>query len=284
MTSKPASKLTVSIVVYHLDEPVLKQTLGSLALAADNARQAGLLGELHLFLIDNSPTGTQRQALMLLAQPLESQGLSTQVISGHGNVGYGQGHNLAIRQSTPNAADDSYYLILNPDVIMAADALTVGLQWLSTHQPTVSVAPAISDGNGGRASSCKRYPSVLDFLLRGFAPGFIKKQFARRLARYDMADLPQDCPSEDIPVISGCFMLFKLPALKSLQGFDPGYFLYFEDFDLSLRAHQLGSLTYLPQMQITHLGGHSAKKGLRHIGMFVRSGWRFFSTHGWRWV
>lgn len=284
MTSNLAPSLTVSIVVYHLDEPVLRQNLDSLGIAATDARQCGLLGELTLFLIDNSPAGKHRTTLRDLAQRLESQDVQVQVLSGHGNVGYGRGHNLAIHSTPVSPAAESYYLILNPDVIMAADALTIGMRWLSTHQPTVSVAPAISDGNGGRASSCKRYPSVLDFLLRGFAPAFIKKRFAQRLARYDMADLAQDRPSEDIPVISGCFMLFKLPALKTLRGFDPAYFLYFEDFDLSLRAHRLGSLTYLPQMQITHLGGHSAKKGLRHIGMFVRSGWRFFSTHGWRWV
>jgi hypothetical protein len=36
-------------------------------------------------------------------------------------------------------------------------------------------------------------------------------------------------------------------------------------------------------MRIIHGGGNAAKKGLKHIGLFVRSGCRFFNSHGWRW-
>lgn len=284
MINKSAVPLTVSIVVYHLDQPVLQQALASLATAAARAGDQGRLSTLRLYLIDNSEDAANRRALESLGGSFRSDRTTFQVISGHGNVGYGRGHNLAIGRAESECGVQGCYLILNPDVIMAPDALTAGLQWLASHQHTVVVAPAITDGSGNRASSCKRYPSVLDFLLRGFAPGFVKKLFARRLAHYDMNDLPTDRPSDDIPVVSGCFMLFRFPALRDLQGFDPDYFLYFEDFDLSLRAHRLGSLTYLPQMRITHLGGHSAKKGLRHISMFGRSALRFFSTHGWRWV
>ncbi|CAN0484892.1 unnamed protein product, partial [Scytosiphon promiscuus] len=31
-----------------------------------------------------------------------------------------------------------------------------------------------------------------------------------------------------------------------------------------------------------HTGGHAARKGFAHLRMFVRSGLRFFNTHGWR--
>ncbi|WP_169792248.1 glycosyltransferase [Pseudohongiella spirulinae] len=284
MINKLAPPLTVSIVVYHLDQPVLQQALASLAATADHAANQGLLSTLNLYLIDNSEEAANRSALKSLGDCFQSDRTTLQIISGHGNVGYGRGHNLAIGRAESEHGVQGCYLILNPDVIMAPDALTSGLQWLASQQRTVAVAPAITDGSGNRASSCKRYPSVLDFLLRGFAPGFVKKLFARRLAHYDMNDLPADRPSDDIPVISGCFMLFRFSALRDLRGFDPNYFLYFEDFDLSLRAHRLGSLTYLPMMRITHLGGHSAKKGLRHITMFSRSALRFFNTHGWRWL
>jgi GT2 family glycosyltransferase len=97
-----------------------------------------------------------------------------------------------------------------------------------------------------------------------------------------MRDLPEQEPSTDIPIISGCFMLFRTAALRSVGGFDEHYFLYFEDFDLCLRVHAEGTLAYLPSMHIVHLGGNSARKGLRHIVMFARSGLRFYCTHGWR--
>lgn len=44
----------------------------------------------------------------------------------------------------------------------------------------------------------------------------------------------------DPPIVSGCFMPFRTDVLKSLGGFDPRCFLYFKDYDLSLRT---GSVT-----------------------------------------
>ena len=41
---------------------------------------------------------------------------------------------------------------------------------------------------------------------------------------------------------------------------------------------------YLPAMRVVHHGGGAARKGMRHIGWFVRSGVRFYNKHGWRWI
>ena len=43
------------------------------------------------------------------------------LISGHGNVGYGAGHNLAIKKSLEDIVD--YHLIVNPDVRFNASIL-----------------------------------------------------------------------------------------------------------------------------------------------------------------
>lgn len=288
-TSAPTA-LTVSVVVYQLDEPVLQQTLSSLVQAAYVAFQQSQLGHLRLYLVDNEPSGANQPVLEKLLSRCQRQiselPLNTHLLTGHGNIGYGRGHNLALQHSEAleGRAEQATFLILNPDVTLEPESLLEGLRWLVSHAATVAVAPAIEERDGHLASACKRYPSMLDFLLRGFAPARIKQRFADRLAHYDMHDLPEDQASEGIPIISGCFMLFRQSALASLKGFDPNYFLYFEDFDLSMRARRLGSLTYLPQMRIHHLGGNSARKGLRHIAMFGRSALRFFSTHGWRWT
>ncbi|MDO9478469.1 MAG: glycosyltransferase family 2 protein [Pseudohongiella sp.] len=280
----PLPCLTVSVVVYHLDVPVVSRALNSLQTAADQAGERGLIGSLHIHLIDNAESPENRHVLADLLKELPPPLIphTRSFKSGHGNIGFGRAHNLVITSTSADAHD--YYLVLNPDVFLAPDSLVEGLSWLAAHPPSVAVAPAIQNGDGNKVSACKRFPSVLDFLLRGFAPARVKALFRKRLDRYEMTDLPQDQASNDIPVISGCFMLFRHQPLQALQGFDPGYFLYFEDFDLAIRAHQSGTLTYLPSMNITHLGGHSARKGLRHILMFGRSAWRFFNTHGWRWI
>lgn len=75
-------------------------------------------------------------------------------------------------------------------------------------------------------------------------------------------------------------MFFRSSFLNNLNGFNEKYFLYFEDFDLSLRASEKYSTAYVPGIRIVHSGGHAARKGFWHIRQFVRSAIRFYGMHG----
>jgi len=124
---------------------------------------------------------------------------------------------------------------------------------------------------------------VLDLALRGFAPTWLRRPFQARLDRYELRDQTGDLPFWDPPIVSGCFMLGRQATLAQVGGFRPEYFLYFEDFDLSLRLAAVTRLAYAPQVRIVHWGGHAARKGVRHIGLFLRAAVLFFHRHGWRW-
>jgi len=70
---------------------------------------------------------------------------------------------------------------------------------------------------------------------------------------------------------------------QDLGGFDTRYFMYFEDFDLSVRAAARGWVqVYEPGAVVRHSGGGAARKPLKHRLWFVRSAFRFFMRHGWR--
>lgn len=270
--------MSVSIVVYRSELPVLRATVESLLVAIDTACQAGQLHWAAIDLVHNAEASADFTALVAaLATKAQADNVVFRLLEGHGNVGYGRGHNLAITH-----ANSDCHLVLNPDVILSPECLLQGLSFLQDTPAVAALSPAVDDVRGHKQYVCKRYPSVLDFVLRGFAPARVKGWFRQRLAWYEMQDLPETSPSVNIPIISGCFMLFRTEVLHRVGGFDEAYFLYFEDFDLSLRVHAHGLLAYVPTMHIVHLGGNSARKGLRHIGMFARSGLRFYQTHGWR--
>jgi GT2 family glycosyltransferase len=272
------TSLSVSLVVYQSDLTLLQQALVSVLDAIAHARAAGCLGAAHIDLIHNAAPSVPFSALVADVSALaRAAAVDLHLFEGHGNVGYGRGHNLSIHGLTSDL-----HLVLNPDVLLSTDSLSMGLQYLQTHAEVVGLSPALRDGAGHKQYGCKRYPAVLDFVLRGFAPGCVQALFRRRLAHYEMQDLPEDAPTAGVPIISGCFMLLRTPALQAVGGFDARYFLYFEDFDLSLRMQTQGSLAYLPSMHVVHLGGHSARKGWHHIRLFVRSGILFYNTHGWR--
>ncbi|MDO8272454.1 MAG: glycosyltransferase [Gammaproteobacteria bacterium] len=277
---KHVPTLSVSVVIYKTDTAILLSGLRSLLGAIAVAVAAGELQSARVDIINNADADPVLSAMVgQLAAEAAAQSVEVRLLEGHGNVGYGRGHNLSI-----SAANTDYHLILNPDVTLAQDALGLGLRYMMQNPAVAALSPAVHDGEGHKQYVCKRFPSVLDFLLRGFAPAAVRRAFERRLAHYEMRELSEQEPSTGIPIISGCFMLFRTSVLRSVGGFDARYFLYFEDFDLSLRVHDKGTLAYLPTMHITHLGGDSASKGLRHIGMFVRSGILFYNTHGWRFL
>ncbi|WES91767.1 glycosyltransferase [Aeromonas hydrophila] len=119
----------------------------------------------------------------------------------------------------------------------------------------------------------------VDLLLR------VCRSYSRRAwqnMRWQISLIIMTCCG-DPPIVSGCFMLFRTDVLQLLGGFDPRFFLYFEDFDISLRAGKISRIAYVPQVKVVHHGGHASRKGWRHIWMFGRSMVTFFNIHGWRW-
>jgi GT2 family glycosyltransferase len=277
-TTAVAVDLSVSIVVFRPDLKQLADTLRSLGVAAERAREAGALGRVELWLVDNGgalAAGLEDTLAAALGRFVPW--LSVEVLSSHGNVGYGRGHNLAITRTGAG-----YHLVLNPDVILESDALLEGLRHLESHPEVGLVTPRVYDTTGERQYLCKRYPTVMVLALRGFGPAPLRRRFGRMLDRYEMRDLPDDGPTSPIPIASGCFMLCRRKALAAIGGFSPEYFLYFEDFDLSLRFARQAAIAYVPAVRIRHAGGDAAGKGWAHRGMFIRSALTFFRRHGWR--
>jgi GT2 family glycosyltransferase len=279
-TRAASPSLRISVVTYSPDAEVLGRTLASAAAAVLRAQAEGALDSADMVLIDNGPDDRARAVVEAAAQSLRdaTPGVAVTVLSGHGNVGYGAGHNLAIR----DAATD-YHLVLNPDVVMAPEALAEAVQFMTRHPDVALLSPRVADEAGRLQYLCKRHPSPLVLALRGFAPASVRTLFRATLERYEMRDLIGERDVvPDVPIASGAFMFCRTDALRSAGGFDPAFFLYFEDFDLSLRIARAGRLSYVPAVRIVHYGGHTARKGLAHIRMFAASAWRFFRKHGWR--
>ena len=275
--------LTVSIVTYQPDLALLERCLLSLAAALDAASAAGVLRVANVVLIDNTESRATAEAVVHLGESrFRDSGVTMNYLHRHTNIGYGSAHNLVM-----HGGNTHYHLVLNPDVELAPDAIVEGLRFLEAHPDVGVLAPAVSGPGGEREFLCKRYPAVLDLALRGFAPPVVQRWFKRRLERFEMRDTIDSSRNgfvSPVPVMSGCFMLLKRKAVDATGGFDPGFFLYFEDFDWSVRLNRVAGSAYVPAVRIVHHGGGAARKGWRHIAWFSRSAARFYRKHGWKWV
>lgn len=263
-------KISVTIVVYRPDLDLLGQVIDALSTGKPDSV------DLQLQVIDNSEQASVNRRLRESAQQWPA--LDYRIYSNINNIGFGKAHN----QVLGNLKSD-YHLILNPDVVIEPGAMSSALEYMEQNSGASMLTPKSVDASGKQVFLCKRYPTVVDLLLRGFAPEWLKRHFDKRLARYEMRDITCNDPVTNIPIASGCFMFFRTGILRNLGGFSPEYFMYFEDFDLCMRMHDRYRIDYVPTVQITHTGGNTARKGTRHIRMFCVSASRFFSHWGWKW-
>ena len=280
MEVSPATQLSVSIVLFNSPLDLLRRNLQSLLLAARYARESLGLRGVVVDLVDNSIDPEYRERVSEFISGWAADGFfQLRYIARPDNRGFGAGHNQAIGE-----LDSEFHLVLNPDVELSQDVLAVGLAALLEDRGVALVSPRVAGDDGRQEFLCKRYPSFLVLLLRAFAPRVIRRVFRRRLWRYEMRETCNGDREAEIMLASGCFMLVRTDALRAVGGFNDHYFLYFEDFDLSLRLGSQGRLVFNPAMRIVHHGGYAASKGLLHVKYFLRSGISFFNEHGWRWI
>ena len=270
------ARFSATVVTYHPDAALLERSLRSLAVALARARAAGAISTARVFVVDNGDAASAQSARRAAAA-FDAGAGELEVVAGHGNVGYGRANNLVLPR-----LDSDFHLVMNPDVELDPEALTAAMSSLADNPATGLVAPDVRGAAGERQYLCKRYPSVWVLFLRGFAPAALRRAFARSLDRYEMRDVLGSTTYAPVPLASGCFMVMRTALFRGLGGFDPRFFMYFEDYDLSLRIGREAQVAFVPAARIVHHGGEAARKGPRHVSWFLRSAWRFFATHGWK--
>jgi len=268
--------LSISLVVFRSDETLLIKTLQSLSHSVQQALITQRIDCYQLDVIDNNANGRKSQTLEYLVKCYWQEPFK--LIAPDQNLGYGIAHNQSIL-----SRQETFHLIINPDVEVDRDAISMAVDYLNQHAEVGLVTPNSQQPDGRKDYLCKSYPSVWVLFLRGFAPKIIKKLFQSTLNAYENHQLTQAVNSQ-VMIASGCFMFCQGSVLRSIQGFSQQFFLYFEDFDLSLRLTKYSQITYLTEVKIIHYGGQTAKKGLWHIKLFCQSAWQFFNLHGWRFI
>lgn len=271
MTETEELSLSISCVTFNTDPIILAKTIESLVISIEMAKKQKELEHVFLFLIDNGPDEKNLTELTSIKNQYQHDFDTIKIQTGQGNVGYGRGNNLAINQTR-----HTYHLIINPDVIVAPDNIYCALKYLAENPDVGLVAPYAMNLDGSPHYIAKRYPSLSVLLTRALKLKFMQRWLHGKLYAYEYRDkIPASTPFE-IELASGCYMLCRSSILKEVGGFSPKFFMYFEDFDLSIRVRARSKIVHLPGAKIIHYGGDAAHKGLRHIIYFICSLIKFY--------
>lgn len=278
--SKPVS-LHVGVVTFHSDTTHLRESLYALLESAVLAEESFALEVIVTVVINDIEKKRIAEIESIVASLQKSYQVNHEfnVIVGHGNIGYASGQNLAI---SSRSAD--YYLVLNPDLEMDQNTIVTCLDYLQRNRDASMVVPQGFDPNGNYARLAKRYPTIFVLLLRWIGVMPSDSAIGRSVGRYVYDDrLPTDQP-EEIDLASGCFMFCRSEIWNKIVGFDERYFLYFEDYDLSIRIREHGVIIEHPDVKVVHHGGGTARFKPRRLLLFSISAIRFFHRHKWKWL
>lgn len=228
----PPPPLRVVVVTYSPGE-VLSDFLDSIRTATGRP--------LDIVMADNGSTdGTPEAA--------ERQGRARLLRTG-GNVGYGAAANHGAR-----GAVGEWLVVANPDIVWTPGALDrlieAGDRW-----PRAGVlGPQIVTMDGRLYPSSRTLPSLGRGLGHAVFGWFWPTNPWTRGYRREIGP-----PTEGrTGWLSGSCLLLRRAAFEQVGGFDPRYFMFFEDVDLCERMQRAGwDVVYAPDAEVRHVGGHS---------------------------
>lgn len=253
-------QLSIIIVNYKV-RFFAEQCLASLRLATQRLQA-------EIFVVDNNSD----DGSVAYLQPLFPE--VTFIAKAH-NIGFACANNDALSRCR-----GEYVLFLNPDTIVAEDALDKALAYMYAHPQCGGLGIQMLDGAGRFLPESKRgFPSPITSLYKQLG---LHKIFptSSRFARYYMGHLPQHTTAE-VDVLAGAFMLVRKSVLDTIGGFDEKFFMYGEDIDLSYRIKQAGFYNvYFAESAIIHFKGESTAKGsLNYVRVFYQAMQLFVQKH-----
>ncbi len=223
--------INVSIVLYHTPAPEVQKIVRLL-------RKCPEINE--IWLIDNSEIMTETFMF-----------LPATYIFNKANLGYGKAHNIALEKSIKT--NIKYHLVLNSDIEFSPNVITQLIHFMDTHHDIGHVMPLVRYPNGNIQYLAKQLPSPFDLFARRFLPRAWTRSRNAKFENHDFYNLPNyKSQLLDAPYLSGCFMFLRCEALRQVGLFDPRFFMYPEDIDLTRRIHEHYRTVMYPAVEIIH--------------------------------
>jgi N-acetylglucosaminyl-diphospho-decaprenol L-rhamnosyltransferase len=194
------------------------------------------------------------------------------------NIGFARGVNQGLA-----ATSGSLVLLMNPDCRLVTGAFAMLRRELERSPSCAIAGPRILNPDGTVQGSARGDPDMFTGLfgrttvLRRLFPGLAVAR--RNVVSGDGARRGDG--SVTVDWLSGACLLARRDALRSVNGFDERYFLYWEDADLCRRLRELGvQVRYVPAATAVHRVGQSSR-GVRasSIRAFHESAYLYYATH-----
>lgn len=248
--------ITVSIVTYH-------HSIGEVCKVVTSVLSDSVM---KLYIVDNSTNDTLR----------EISAISEKIKYIHSmNLGYGAGHNIAIREAIELGS--TYHVVVNPDIYFKNGVLERLVEYMERNKDVGQIMPKVYYPNGDLQCLCKLIPTPLDLIFKRFLPYFMTK---KRMYRFQLGFTGYD-KIMNVPYLSGCFMFFRISVLQEIGLFDERFFMYPEDIDITRRIHEKYKTIFFPDVSIIHAHAAASKTNFKMLKVHILNMIKYFNKWGW---
>ena len=191
------------------------------------------------------------------SEMVESLFPTVKFIAEKNNLGFGRANNLAAE-----IAKGTYLFLLNSDTLLLNNAVKTLAYFLNQNSNAGICGGQLFNQNLSLATSFQKLPSLIAEWKVCFAPFLLQKK------------QPVYSSPAKVGFISGADLMIRKTLFDQLHGFDPHFFLYFEETELTYRVKTLNySVWVVPEAQIIHLGEQSGEPDAQKIDK-----WTFAET------
>ncbi len=174
------------------------------------------------------------------------------------NVGFGRANNEGLKKAVGRNV-----IFLNPDTIVCGNALEVMCNYIDTHDYVGACCANLYDEKMKPVHSYNMLIPSLFNEINHMLFGIPSRVLYGKNARFNYTNREYKVNS-----ITGADLMTRKCILDKIGGFDPSFFMYYEDTELCHRIIKTGYELYsLPDAKILHLEGKSFKNIERRAAM-----------------
>ena len=215
LTGDGCPSVRVVTVAYHCGEGI-RGLLQSLPEASHQA--------IHAVVVDNSENSDAAVAALCREFGAEYRSLPN-------NPGFGAGNNFG----SDFGGNEPWLLFANPDLRLTPGAVDALIAAAQAHPEAAVIGPALVDETGTRYPTGRSFP----YISIGIGHALLGRIWSGYpWTRRYWGSSWRGTGTVEVDWVSGACILIRRSDWEQLGGFDPAYFMYFEDMDLAWRARR----------------------------------------------
>lgn len=178
------------------------------------------------------------------------------------NVGFGRANNEGVK-----VAKGRNIFFLNPDTLIVNNAVKILSDYLDAHEKVGACGGNLYDASMMPMHSFMRTLSSLLWEVDSIMAGLIFKVLYGKNTQHNYTQHPIK-----VGYVTGADMMVKRAILDKVGLFDPDFFMYYEETELSYRIKKAGyKIMSVPAAKIIHLEGQSFSMKEERIRTIISS-------------